>query len=161
MNDPKPRAGADEVHSLLAVIADPVTHKARLAELLAQEKATAERIAAHDELMAKTRGLNSAAEAATIVANNRKAALDAREAEIRARENQLAANIAQHNEAKKQLGAEIRQREAAALLKENSVIERENALSEREQTAKREADRLSALKTGYEAKIKKLRELVA
>ena len=160
MTDPTTRAGVDEVHSLLAVIADPVTHKARLAELIAQEKATHERIAAHDELMAKTRGMNSAAEAATIVANNRKTALDAREAELRTRENQLAENVAKHNDLKKQFGTEIRQREAVAAAKETSVIERENDIGERERAAVQEALRLSALKIEYEGKIKKLKELV-
>jgi predicted nucleic acid-binding Zn-ribbon protein len=149
----------DHVHALLAVMADPAKHKTRLDELVEHQKAVDEKIATHNELIAKTKGMHSAAEAANIVANNRKSALDQREAEIRTREEQLAADIAKHNEAQKQLGTEIRKREAAAAAKETSVLERENALSAREEAAKQEADRLAALRTEYEAKIKKLKEL--
>lgn len=159
MTDPTARAGIDEVHSLLAVISDPAKHKQRLDELVELQKTVDEKIADHNELITKTRGMHSAAEAANIVSNNRKSALDAREAEIRTRENQLAADVAQHSKARQQFTAQIKQREAAAAIKETSVIERENALGEREQAAKREADRLAALKSEYEAKIKKLREL--
>jgi hypothetical protein len=77
------------VFALLTVVADPAAHKARLDELIAQESATGEQIAALNAMAADTRRLHSAAEAQNIVSNNRKTALDAREAELDTRAQAL------------------------------------------------------------------------
>lgn len=148
-----------DVYALLKVMANPDHHKQRLDDLVAHQKAVDEKIAAHNELIAKTKGMHSAAEASMIVANNRKATLDQREAELKRQFSELETSVAEHNKLKQQFTAQIKQREAAAALKETSVLERENALGEREQTVKRESARLAALKIEYEAKIKKLKEL--
>jgi hypothetical protein len=86
----------------------------------------------------KTRGMHSAAEAANIVANNRKTALDQREAEIEEKSKQLATD--------------------QAMRSDSTLRRRENALAAREEAANREADRLAALKIEYETKIKKLND---
>src|SRR5258707_14013613 len=75
-------SAADDLNLLLRVVADPATHKARLDELVAHQKAVDEKIAALNEMAGDTRRLPSAAEAAGIVSNNRKGALDDREADL-------------------------------------------------------------------------------
>jgi uncharacterized protein (DUF342 family) len=131
-----PTTAADDFHSLLRVIADPATHKARLDELVEHQKAVDEKIAAHEELIAKTRGMHSKAEATNIVLENRKAALDARESEIELKAQALAT--------------------AETLRSDAALGRRERAVAAREEAAKREADRLATLKVEYEGKIKKL-----
>lgn len=134
-----PLVGTDEVFALLSTVADPEKHKLRLQELIEHQKAAEERIAEHKELIAKTRGMHSAAEATNIVLDNRKQALDDREAEIEEKAQALAT-------------AET-MRSAAALDR------RERAVAAREDSAKRENDRLSAIRTDYEAKLAKLSNL--
>jgi hypothetical protein len=121
--------GADE---LLAILADPVLHKARLDELIVQEKAAKEQIAALNEMAGDTRRLHTAAQAATIVSNNRKTALDAREAELDERAKSL---------------------EQLELTRSDKALRsREAAVKAREAAVKREAERLAAIKTDLEGK---------
>jgi hypothetical protein len=130
-------AYADGVHALLAVVADPAAHKARLDELIAQEKATDEKIASLNEMAANTRRLNTAAEAATIVLNNRKTALDTREAELDEKAKNLDLGSA----------ASLKKREAAVLA--------------RERAGTLEAERLAAMRTDLETKHARIRDLSA
>jgi F0F1-type ATP synthase epsilon subunit len=55
--------GYADVSALLTILADPAAHKARLDELIAQETAAKEQIAALNDMAADTRRLHSAAEA--------------------------------------------------------------------------------------------------
>jgi hypothetical protein len=120
--------GADHLLALLAVIKDPATHKARLDELIAQEKAARDQIAALNEMSANTRRLNTAAQATNIISEKRKLALDAREAELAER----ASKIDQ---------AEVRKSDAALRHRENLVQAREEAaLRDEKRLAKAQAD---------------------
>jgi hypothetical protein len=112
-----------ELHSLLAVIADPAKHKQRLDELIAQESAAKEQIAALNEMAADTRRLNTAAQAATIVLNNRKTALDEREAELDTRAKTL--ELTEATRSHKALQA----REAAVQAREAAVAREEKRLA--------------------------------
>jgi endo-alpha-1,4-polygalactosaminidase (GH114 family) len=132
-------AYSDGVYALLRVVADPVVHKQRLGELIAQENATKEQIAALNEMAASTRRQNSAAEALTIVLNKRKAALDAREAEL-------------DDKAKGLDQVEAKRSDAAMRLRENAVQAQENV-------NKREAVRLAAIRADYEGKLGKIKNL--
>jgi hypothetical protein len=131
--------GTDPGTHLLAILSDPVAHKTRLEELIAQEKAAKEQIAAMNEMAGDTRRLHSAAQAATIVAANRKAALDAREAELDARAQSLDQ-------------VELVRGDAALKRRESAVTARENAV-------KAEAERLAAIKIDYEGKVGKIQHL--
>jgi hypothetical protein len=127
------------VFALLAVLADPEKTRARLNELIAQEKAVDEKTAAFNEMHADTRRLHSAAEATTIVLNNRKAALDTREGEIdtRAAALELTESTRSHKS--------LQRREAACLA--------------REEAAAREEKRLATVKTDLHDKHEKIRRL--
>jgi hypothetical protein len=127
----------DYVTALLTILADPVKTKARLEELVAQEKATQERIDALNEMAVDTRRLNSAAQAANIVSDNRKTALDAREAEIEERTKVL----------------EL----AESARSEKSLQRREAAVLAREQRATREEERLTALQADCKNKLDKIK----
>jgi len=145
MTDPT-TAGADHLLALLAVVADPATHKARLDELVAQQKAIDEKTAVLNEMAADTRRQNTAAIAATIVLNNRKAALDAREAELndKARGHEQATSAqkqaAQHTEQK------LRQREADLARREAALQARETTVKDMESTAAKARDDAETLK---------------
>jgi DNA repair exonuclease SbcCD ATPase subunit len=130
---------ADVTAALLKIISDPAAHKQRLDELTAKQAEVSKQTEALNKLTADTRGTHSAAAAATIVANNRKTALDAREAEIEERAKNL-----DQNEAK---------------LSAASLQRRENLVTSREQKVAREAERLAAIRTEYEGKLAKLKEL--
>ena len=141
MNAPITFNGAyDDVSALLKILADPATHKARLDELIAQEAATKEQIAALNEMADETRRANTTAQATEIVLNNRKTALDAREAEIAERAKNLELSEATRSD------AALRRREAA--------------VQTREAAATREAERLAAIKTDLEGKHAKVKDLV-
>jgi hypothetical protein len=116
-------AGADEVLSLLAVISDPKKHAQRLDELVAQEKATDEKIAVLNEMAADTRRLHSAAEALTIVLNKRKTALDTREAELNTRAQALELTEATRSH------EALQRREAACQAREEAVTQEERRLA--------------------------------
>jgi DNA repair exonuclease SbcCD ATPase subunit len=131
--------GYDDLSRLLAIIKDPDTHKKRLDELIAQEAATKKQIAALNEMADETRRLNTAAQATTIVLNNRKTALDAREAELAERAKNLELSEATRSD------AALRRREAA--------------VQTREAAATREADRLAAIRTDLETKLEKIKRL--
>jgi hypothetical protein len=93
-----PADETQQTYSLLSVISDPAKHKQRLDQLVEHAKAVDEKIAEHHELTAKTRGMHSAAQATDIVLNNRKAALDAREAEIEGKAEQLNTDAAMRSD---------------------------------------------------------------
>jgi hypothetical protein len=125
----------------LTILADPTMHKARLDELIAQEKATKEQIAALNAMAGETRRLHTTAAATNIVSENRKAALDAREAEIEQRATQLEQSESTRSDA--------------------ALRRRENAVEAREEANKREADRLAALKTDLQARHAKIKNLAS
>jgi hypothetical protein len=129
----------DDLSRLLAVIADPVQTKQRLDELIAQEAAAKEQIAALNEMAGETRRLNSAAQATTIVLNNRKTALDAREADLdtRAQALELTEGTRSHK----------------------ALQRREAAVQAREEAAAREEKRLATVKTDLEGKLEKIKHL--
>jgi hypothetical protein len=130
---------ADVTAALLTILADPAAHRARLDELVAQENAAKEQIAALNAMAADTRRKHTAAEATTIVLNNRKTALDTREAEIEEKSRDLD--------------------EATAKRSDAALRRRENAVTVREEAATREAERLAVLRSEYESKLAKLKEL--
>ena len=133
-------ASTEALLALLAVIKDPDTHKKRLDQLIAQEAATKEQIAALNEMAGETRRLHTEAAATTIVLNNRKTALDAREAELAERAKNLELSEATRSD------AALRRREAAVQTREAAVT--------------REAERLAAIKTDLEGKHAKVKDLV-
>jgi hypothetical protein len=114
-----PDGGYSDVAALLTILTDPAKHKQRLDELLAQENAAKEQIATLNEMAADTRRMHSAAEAANIVSNNRKTALDAREAELDER-------------AKRIERSETRKSDEALQRRENAVTVRENLVTQEE-----------------------------
>jgi hypothetical protein len=127
--------------ALLTILADPDKHKQRLDELMAQEKAARDEINALNGMAAITRRRSSEAEAAMIVATNRKAALDAREAEIEERTKNLDS---------------IEARRA-----DTALQRREAAVTAREEAATREAERLAASRAEFETKVAKFKKLHA
>jgi seryl-tRNA synthetase len=133
--------GYRDVSALLQLLIDPVQTKQRLDELVAQENAAKEQIAALNEMAADTRRLNSAAKAIEIVGNNRKTALDAREAELDERAKRL-----EQNEGR---------------LSAASLQKRENLVAAREQAALLEADRLAVMRADLEGKHAKIKNLSA
>ena len=136
-----PPIADDGYAALLKILADPTIHKARLEELIAQEKATRDEINALNSMAAITRRRSSEAEAAMIVATNRKAALDAREAEIEEKTKNLDS-------------IEARRSDRALQLREDAVTSRENI-------ARVEAERLAAVKADLDAKISRFKKLHA
>src|SRR5258705_11196991 len=91
-NPPNPidvSGGYADVSALLQLLIDPAATKQRLDELVAQEKATAERIEALNKMEHETRRLHKTAQSTKVVSENRQAALDAQEAPI----EQKATNI--------------------------------------------------------------------
>jgi hypothetical protein len=131
--------GYADVSALLTILADPVKTKQRLDELVAQEAATKEQIATLNGMAAETRRLHSAAQATNIVSDNRKAALDAREAEIQQRAEQL--ELSESTRA----DAALRRREAACTAQEAAN--------------KRESERLAAMRADYEGRLAKIKNL--
>ena len=133
------QSGYADAFALLKILADPAAHKQRLDELVAQENATNEQIAALNEMAADTRRLNTAAQATTIVLNNRKTALDTREAEIDTRAQALELTEATRSH--------------------KALQRREAAVQAREEAATREDRRLTAMRTDYEGKLGKIKNL--
>ena len=131
-------AYADGVYALLRVVADPATHKARLDELIAQENAAKEQIAALNDMAASTRRQNSAAEALTIVLNKRKAVIEARETELDTRAQALELTEATRSH--------------------KALQRREAACQAREEALAREERRLAALMADHNAKAGKLKD---
>jgi chromosome segregation ATPase len=127
------------VTALLTILADPAAHKARLDELIAQEKAAKEQIAALNDMAADTRRQHSAAQATTIVLNNRKAALDARVTALDERQKTIESSEAARSD------ASLQRREAAA--------------HAQEMANKRESERLAALRTDLQAKHDRIKNL--
>jgi hypothetical protein len=128
-----------DLGALLRLLVDPVATQQRLDELIAQQTATKAEIATLNEMAADTRRLHSAAEAMNIVLTNRKTALDAQAAALDARAETLEQSESARSD------AALRRREAAVLA--------------REQGATREADRLAALRTDYEGRLAKIKNL--
>jgi hypothetical protein len=128
-----------DVAALLKILADPAATKQRLDELMAQETAAREQIAALNEMAADTRRQNSAAQAATIVADRRKAALDTREGEIETRAQALELTEATRSH--------------------KALQRREAAVQAREDAAAREEKRLATVKTDLESRHTKIRDL--
>jgi hypothetical protein len=135
------RGAYDDVAALLTILADPTMHKARLDELIAQEKATKEQIAALNAMAGETRRLHSTAAATNIVSDNRKTELDAREAEIEERANNLERSESTRSDA--------------------ALRRRESAVESRENAAKAELDRLAAIRRDLETKLGKIKGLTA
>jgi hypothetical protein len=133
--NPADHGAYTDVAVLLKILSDPAKHKSRLDELIAQENAAKEQIAALNAMAADTRRQNSAAAALTIVLNNRKTALDEREAALDEKAKHL------------DLGS-------AASLKR-----RETAVHAREEAATREEARLAAIRTELDGKHKKIQNL--
>jgi hypothetical protein len=133
--------GASELAALLELLVSPEKTKARLDELVAQEAETKEQIATLNGMAADTRRLHSVAEATNIVSTNRKTALDAREAALDERAKNLELSEATRSD------AALRRREAA--------------VQAREEAATREADRLAAMRTDYEAKLDQIAKIKA
>ena len=133
------QSGYADAFALLKILADPAAHKQRLDELVAQENAAKEQIAALNDMATDTRRLHSAAEAQNIVSNNRKTALDAREADLDTRTQAL------------ELTEGTRSHKA--------LLRREAAVQAREEAAVREDKRLAAVKTDLEGKHASLKAL--
>jgi ABC-type transporter Mla subunit MlaD len=131
----------DGYAALLKILADPDLHKKRLEELMVAEKGARDEINALNQMAAITRRRSSEAEAAMIVAKNRAAKLDAREAEI-------------DEKAKSLETLETRRSDRALQLREDAVSQRENI-------AKIEAERLAAVRADLDAKIAKFKKLHA
>jgi hypothetical protein len=125
-----------DLAALLALLVDPAATKARLDELVAQEAATKEQIAILNEMAADTRSLHSAAQATNIVSNNRKTALDEREVALDDRQKNIESSEAARSD------TALRRREAA--------------VQAREESAKREGERLAAVKADYEGKLARI-----
>jgi hypothetical protein len=132
-------SGYADVAALLAILADPEKTKQRLDELIAQENATKEQIAALNEMAADTRRLHSTAEAENIVSNKRKAALDTREAELDTRAQALELTEATRSH--------------------KALQRREAAVQAREEVVAREEKRLAAVKTDLEGMHDKIKNL--
>jgi hypothetical protein len=126
----------DDLSRLLAVVADPAKHKARLDELVAKEKAAKEKIEMLNAMEADTRRLHSTAIATNIVSDNRKTALDTREAELEALGSRLEQSAARHSDA--------------------ALRHRENAVEAKEEALKREAERLAATRKELDARVVKI-----
>jgi hypothetical protein len=131
--------GYADVAALLAILADPEKTKQRLDELIAQENATKEQIAALNEMAADTRRLHSTAEAENIVSNKRKTALDTREAELDTRAQALELTEATRSH--------------------KALQRREAAVQAREEVVAREEKRLAAVKTALEGMHDKIKNL--
>ena len=138
---------ADQLHALLAVIADPAAHKQRLDELVAQEKATQARIAELNDMASDTRRLNSTALATNILSDKRKAALDAREAEIGERAKNLDLRLADQKRTTQAIEQKFRQREADLTKREAAVSAREAAIADMEAQTKAALEQAEYLKT--------------
>jgi len=136
---PDLQSGYADAFALLKILADPAAHKQRLDELVAQENATNEQIAALTEMAADTRRLNTAAQAATIVLNNRKTALDTREAEIDTRASALSLTEATRSH--------------------KALQRREAAVQAREEAATREEKRLATVKADLQDKYASIKGL--
>jgi hypothetical protein len=124
----------DDLSRLLAIIADPAAHRPGLDELVAQEKAASEQIAALNVMSDETRRLHLDAEAAAIVSDKRKAALDKREAEIEERAKKFDLDALQRREA---------------------------TLNSREEFLAREKERLTAMRTDLETRLEKIKNFRA
>jgi hypothetical protein len=136
-----PFTPVDSHDALLKILADPAAHRQRLDELRAAEKSALDEITALNGMATITRRRSSEAEAAMIVAANRKTALDAREAEIEERTKNLES---------------IEARRA-----DTALQRRESAVTAREEAATREAERLAASRAEFETKIAKFKKLHA
>jgi hypothetical protein len=133
------RSACDDLLRLLAVVADPAKHKARVDELIAREAAAKASIVELHAMEGETRRLHNTARATDIVSNNRAAALDAREAEIEDRASRLELSESTKSD------ASLRRREAM-------VESRENA-------CKTESDRLAAMRRDLEGRLIKIKNL--
>ena len=131
----------DGYAALLKILDDPDLYKARLNELREQEKATRDEINALNQMSAITKRRSSEAEAAMIVATNRKAKLDAREAEIEEKTKGLESLQARRSDA--------------------ALQARESAVTAREEAVTREAERLAAVRADLDTKIAKFKKLHA
>jgi uncharacterized protein (DUF3084 family) len=138
MSDVSHNSYADLI-ALLTVVGDPEKTRQRLDELTAHQNAIDEKTAALNAMAADTRRLNTAAQAATIVLNNRKTALDTRESELNTRSQALELTEATRSH------KSLQRREAACLAREEAVA--------------REEKRLVTVKTDLEGKHAKIKGL--
>jgi hypothetical protein len=134
-------SAATDLSALLQLLTDPVATKARLDELLAQEKATKEQIATLNAMAAETRRLHGTARATEIVLENRKAALDKREEELEARSESISSTEAARSD--------------------SSLKRRELAVEARENSAKAEAERLAAMRRDLEGRLGQIKKMAS
>lgn len=141
-----PIAAADHLLSLLTVVSDPATHKTRLDELVAQENAAKEAIAELNEMAADTRRLHTTAEATTIVLDNRKAALDAREADLadKAKKHELA--VAAQKQDAQQKEQTLKAREADLASRTTTLEAREASIKHMEDEARTALEQAQTLR---------------
>ena len=126
----------DDVSKLLAIIADPALHRARLEELVKQEAATKAAIAELNDMKSETLRLHGTAKATNIVSDNRKAALDKREVELDKRE--------------------VAVDQSEARLSDASLKRREDAADAKEEALRRQAERLEATRKELDARVVKI-----
>ena len=138
MNAPISTQSANDLAALLALLVDPIATQARLDELVTQEAATREQIAALNAMADETRRMHNTAQATNIVSDNRRAALDAREGDLDQRQEAIEASEAARSDA--------------------ALHRRETAVQAREEASKKEAERLATMRADYETRIAKLRE---
>jgi hypothetical protein len=119
-------SAAADLSAFLQLLTDPVATKARLDELVAQEKATKASIAELNDMASETRRLHGTAQAVNILCDRRLAAIEEREAELDERAKSL-----DNSEAMKSAAA-VQRRESANDAKENSLVRREAAVAKRE-----------------------------
>jgi hypothetical protein len=136
---PDLRGPSADLGDLLALLVSPAATKQRLDELVAQENAAKEQIAALNEMAADTRRLHATAEALTIVLSNRKAALDTRALELDTRAQALELTEATRSH--------------------KALQRREAAVQSREEVVAREEKRLATVKTDLEGKHDKIKNL--
>ena len=136
-----PPIADDGYAALLKILDDPDLYKAKLNELAEAEKRARDEVAALHQMEAITRRRSSEAEAAMIVAKNRAAKLDAREAEVEEKIKSLES-------------LEARRSDRALQLREDAVFSRENI-------NRVEAERLAAIKADLDAKIARFKKLHA
>src|SRR6478735_9047104 len=125
----------DDVSKLLAIIADPALHRARLEELVKQEAATKAAIAELNDMKSETFRLHGTAKATNIVSDNR-AALDKREVELDKRE--------------------VAVDQSEARLSDASLKRREDAADAKEEALRRQAERLEATRKELNARVVKI-----
>lgn len=147
MNQISPiESAADQLYALLAVIADPAAHKARLDELVEKEKAAAARIAELNDMASETRRLHSTAQATNIVSDNKKAALEAREAELAQRAENSEREYSRQKQALADREQKLQQREANLARREADLEKAKSEIASMQQETRQALDRAEAVR---------------